>query len=121
MHAKLSTAFLPPWLVAEAVPWWLRLPPGGCDCHGRGPLLRDYHCSPGSCCCSVDWSEQTTLTKNYKANKFVLDPNEGFGRNKRSQPLKAKEQREDEDAATFSDDDGRPLQASAPPTPALPP
>eukprot|EP00775_Hariotina_reticulata_P013310 gene13310-13439_t len=54
---------------------------------------------------SVDWSEQATLTKNYKANKFVLDANEGFGRNTRSKPLKTKEVRGEEEAATFSDDD----------------
>jgi hypothetical protein len=46
------------------------------------------------------------LTKNYQANKFVLDPNEGFGRNKRAVPLKSKEEREAEDGGTYSDDDG---------------
>lgn len=54
----------------------------------------------------VKWEETDTLTENYQVNKFVLDPNEGFGRNKREQPLKSKEQREAEDEETFSDDDG---------------
>jgi hypothetical protein len=61
------------------------------------------------CCtfaCSAQWVEEQTLTKNYKANKFVLDPNEGFGRNKRAMPLKSKEEREAEDGGTYSDDDG---------------
>jgi hypothetical protein len=56
--------------------------------------------------CSVRWEETDTLTENYQVNKFVLDPNEGFGRNQRQQPLKSKEQREAEDGETFSDDDG---------------
>lgn len=56
--------------------------------------------------CSVQWTEQQTLMQNYEANKFVLDPNEGFGRNKKQLPLKSKEDREKEDEGTFSDDDG---------------
>jgi len=57
-------------------------------------------------CISVHWEQRDTITENYQANKFVLDPNEGFGRNKRSKPLKSKEEREAEDGETFSDDDG---------------
>lgn len=53
-----------------------------------------------------DWQEEATLTTNYAANRFVLDPNEGFGRNQRPAPLKSKEEREEEDGATYSDDDG---------------
>lgn len=54
---------------------------------------------------TVHWEQRDTITENYQANKFVLDPNEGFGRNKRSKPLKSKEEREAEDGETFSDDD----------------
>eukprot|EP00882_Tetradesmus_deserticola_P010806 GHRQ01011416.1.p2 GENE.GHRQ01011416.1~~GHRQ01011416.1.p2 ORF type:complete len:196 (+),score=75.08 GHRQ01011416.1:250-837(+) len=54
---------------------------------------------------SAQWVEEQTLTRNYQANKFVLDPNEGFGRNKRTAPLKSKEEREAEDGGTYSDDD----------------
>jgi hypothetical protein len=57
----------------------------------------------------VDWTEQQTLTRNYTKNKLVLDPNEGFGRNKSNKseaPLKSKEERLQEDGETFSDDDG---------------
>lgn len=52
------------------------------------------------------WSEEATLTSNYAANRFVLDPNEGFGRNSRAPPLKSKEELEAEGGETFSDDDG---------------
>ncbi|KIZ06256.1 hypothetical protein MNEG_1701 [Monoraphidium neglectum] len=52
-----------------------------------------------------EWEEEATLTTNYAANQFVLDPNEGFGRNLRPAPLKSKEEREAEDGETFSDDD----------------
>ncbi|GBF93672.1 hypothetical protein Rsub_06775 [Raphidocelis subcapitata] len=52
-----------------------------------------------------EWKEEATLTSNYGANKFVLDPNEGFGRNLKPQPLKSKEEREAEDGGTYSDDD----------------
>lgn len=52
-----------------------------------------------------EWEEEATLTANYRANRFVLDPNEGFGRNQRPAPLKSKEEREAEDGETFSDDD----------------
>lgn len=55
---------------------------------------------------SVQWTEQQTLLQNYEANKFVLDPNEGFGRNQKQLPLKSKEEREQQDEGTFSDDDG---------------
>jgi hypothetical protein len=54
----------------------------------------------------LDWTEQQTLTTNYKTNKLLLDPNEGFGRNQAKQPLKSKEERLEEDGETFSDDDG---------------
>lgn len=54
----------------------------------------------------VKWEQTDTITENYQVNKFVLDPNEGFGRNKRSKPLKSREEREEEDGQTFSDDDG---------------
>jgi hypothetical protein len=64
------------------------------------------HASHFCSSCSAQWVEQQTLTKNYQANKFVLDPNEGFGRNKRAMPLKSKEEREAEDGGTYSDDDG---------------
>lgn len=53
-----------------------------------------------------EWEEEATLTANYAANRFVLDPNEGFGRNARPLPLKSKEEREVEDGGTYSDDDG---------------
>jgi hypothetical protein len=53
-----------------------------------------------------EWSEETTVTTNYKANRFVLDPNEGFGRNLKPLPLKSREEREAEDGGTYSDDDG---------------
>ena len=52
------------------------------------------------------WSEHATLTSNYQANKLLLDPNEGFGRNLRPAPLKSKEERKAEDGCTYSDDDG---------------
>ncbi|KAF8065911.1 hypothetical protein HT031_002972 [Scenedesmus sp. PABB004] len=54
---------------------------------------------------AVEWREQATLSKNYAANRFLLDPNEGFGRNKRDAPLKSKAEREAEDGGTYSDDD----------------
>jgi len=56
----------------------------------------------------VNWTEQQTLTRNYGKNKLVLDPNEGFGRNKSNKseaPLKSKEERLEEDGETYSDDD----------------
>lgn len=56
----------------------------------------------------VKWEQTDTITENYQVNRFVLDPNEGFGRNKRSKPLKSREEREEEDGQTFSDDDGEP-------------
>lgn len=56
------------------------------------------------------WEETDTVVENYQANKFVCDPNEGFGRNQRRQPLKSKQDREAEDGETFSDDDGEPHQ-----------
>jgi hypothetical protein len=59
----------------------------------------------------VQWEQTDTVTENYEANRFVLDPNEGFGRNKRSKPLKSREEREEEDGQTFSDDDGEPCLA----------
>lgn len=31
-------------------------------------------------CCRVTWTTKETLTRNYRANGLVLDPNEGFGR-----------------------------------------
>jgi nucleolar protein 16 len=55
-----------------------------------------------------DWSETATLTANYGANKFVLNPNEGFGRNQNQRgrpPLKTPEERAAADGATFDDDD----------------
>ena len=42
----------------------------------------------------------------------MLDPNEGFGRNKSNKseaPLKSKEERLEEDGETYSDDDGEKL------------
>lgn len=57
-------------------------------------------------CDSLQWEQTDTVLDNYQANQFVLDPNEGFGRNKRRQPLRTKEDREAEDEQTFSDDDG---------------
>jgi hypothetical protein len=54
----------------------------------------------------VTWEQTDTVTENYGVNKFVVDPNEGYGRNKRSQPLKSKQQRQEEDGETHSDDDG---------------
>jgi hypothetical protein len=61
---------------------------------------------------SLQWERTDTVLDNYQANKFVLDPNEGFGRNQRSQPIKPKEDREAEDAQTFSDDDGKAAQSA---------
>ncbi len=55
---------------------------------------------------SVDWQEGKTLINNYQRNALVLDPNEGFGRNARSAPLKSKEERAEEGKETYSDDDG---------------
>lgn len=63
----------------------------------------------------MEWEQERTLHTNYAANKLVLDPNEGFGRNHASMPLKTKEQREaaGEDVETFSDDDGEPLRMTS--------
>lgn len=64
---------------------------------------------PSPHACSAEWAAEKTLQSNYEVNKLVLDPNEGFGRNKAPLPLKSKEERqqeEGEDAATYSDDDG---------------
>lgn len=71
---------------------------------GRFMLLFSLY--NGCCYCRLNWQQTDTVEENYQANKFVLDPNEGFGRNKRSVPLKTKEEREEEDGHTYSDDDG---------------
>lgn len=54
----------------------------------------------------VEWTEKQTLQANYEKTGLLLDANHGFGRNKKSDPLKSKEQRLAEDGETFSDDDG---------------
>lgn len=54
---------------------------------------------------TVSWETTDTLTRNYGANRLLLDPNEGFGRNQRAAPLKTPEQREAADGATHEDDD----------------
>ncbi len=54
----------------------------------------------------MEWTERQTLHANYEKTGLLLDPNHGFGRNKKSDPLKSKEQRLAEDGETFSDDDG---------------
>jgi len=51
------------------------------------------------------WELSKNLGENYAANSLVLDPNQGFGRNKSVMPLKSREEREKEDAETYSDDD----------------
>eukprot|EP00879_Flechtneria_rotunda_P004411 GHRR01004662.1.p1 GENE.GHRR01004662.1~~GHRR01004662.1.p1 ORF type:complete len:196 (+),score=43.46 GHRR01004662.1:345-932(+) len=53
----------------------------------------------------VQWQEEATLRKNYQENNFIVNPNEGFGRNKRSKPLRSKAEREQEGGSTYSDDD----------------
>jgi hypothetical protein len=71
------------------------------------PLLRPIlRAAPPLARHRPEWTEEATLTANYQANRFVLDPNEGFGRNQRPLPLKSKEEREAEDGGTYSDDDG---------------
>lgn len=64
--------------------------------------------------CSVDWEQERTLSSNYAANKLVLDPNEGFGRNQASLPLKSKEEREAAGEEVYDDDDGEPSQTYSP-------
>jgi len=51
------------------------------------------------------WSEVATIPTNYKANNLVLDPNEGFGRNKSVTPLVDPEERHAQQEETYSDDD----------------
>ncbi len=56
---------------------------------------------------SADWDQKRTLTANYQANKLLLDPNAGFGRNQTGgDPLKSSEARHEAGEDTFSDDDG---------------
>lgn len=43
---------------------------------------------------------------NYRANKLLLDPNAGFGRNVTAEKLQSAEQRADQGEKTFEDDDG---------------
>lgn len=67
--------------------------------------LSQHHQTPTNL--RPEWRETATLTTNYAANRLVLDPNEGFGRNaKAAPPLKSREEREAEDGGTYSDDDG---------------
>ncbi|GAX83597.1 hypothetical protein CEUSTIGMA_g11022.t1 [Chlamydomonas eustigma] len=53
----------------------------------------------------AEWEQSKNLVENYAANHLVLDPNQGFGRNKSAMPLKSREVREKEDGETYSDDD----------------
>jgi hypothetical protein len=63
-------------------------------------------------CCSwmhfhrINWVGERNLVDNYKANRLVLDPNEGFGRNKVSGPLRTAEEREQAGEEHFDRDDG---------------
>lgn len=54
---------------------------------------------------NVQWEEGKLLADNYQANKILLDPNVGFGRNRASEPLKSREEREAGGQETYSDDD----------------
>ncbi len=71
--------------------------------------------------------EKDTLHENYGKTGLVLDPNSGFGRNKKADPIKSREQRLEEDGATYSDDDGAPPASAVrrrsclPPPPPPPP
>ena len=65
----------------------------------------------------VVWTEKQTLHENYEKTGLVLDPNAGFGRNKKSDPIKPREQRLEEDGETYSDDDGERPGAAAWPSP----
>jgi hypothetical protein len=56
--------------------------------------------------CSAEWSKEATLNSNYQANKLVLNPNESFGRNQASLPLKSKEERQAAQEEDYDDDDG---------------
>lgn len=46
--------------------------------------------------CSLKWDAEQLLRDNYKQNKLASDPNVGFGRNKKEEPLKEREEAEDE-------------------------
>lgn len=46
------------------------------------------------------------MTANYQANRLVIDPNRGFGRNLTAEPLKEPEERHAAGEDTYSDDDG---------------
>jgi hypothetical protein len=70
------------------------------------PPLPRHRSHAAAAAARPEWTETTTLTANYQANRFVLDPNEGFGRNQKPLPLKSREEREAEDGGTYSDDDG---------------
>ena len=61
-------------------------------------------CRPGS----PTWQTTDTLLKNYAANDLLLDPNEGFGRNRAAAapPLKTPAERAAADGVTHEDDDG---------------
>jgi hypothetical protein len=62
----------------------------------------------------VEWAERETLHENYEKTGLVLDPNHGYGRNKKADPIKSREQRLEEDGETFSDDDGDCRPCAAP-------
>lgn len=53
-----------------------------------------------------DWTAEKTLHANYRANKLLLDPNAGFGRNVTAEKLQSAEQRAEQGEKTFDDDDG---------------
>eukprot|EP00955_Chlamydomonas_euryale_P051714 354922-Chlamydomonas_euryale.AAC.9 len=57
---------------------------------------------------SITWSEEATLSENYKANAFLLNSNKRFGRNANG-AMSGVRDVEDKQAAgeeTFEDDDG---------------
>eukprot|EP00877_Chromochloris_zofingiensis_P002482 jgi/Chrzof1/12234/Cz06g26150.t1 len=54
---------------------------------------------------TATWHQEQTLIKNYAQNEFVLNPNEGFGRNQTAPALVTKEERQQRGEETYSDDD----------------
>ena len=55
----------------------------------------------------VDWKEESTLTTNYYQNNLVMDPNHDYHRTTQAgHRLKTKEERQEHQEETFSDDDG---------------
>ena len=44
----------------------------------------------------MTWDAERLLADNYKSNQLASDPNVGFGRNKKDEPLKKRDENEDE-------------------------